>query len=77
MNSDDAGRFPRMLVGKSVDCVSAADAAAVQLANEILCGADVTPHLPDVERIAQLLLRYGRPAAAEVLREIAKGDICG
>jgi hypothetical protein len=73
IHPDENGLFPVLLISQVVVCDSREDANAVAAANSILTGDDPIPYSRAVlEQFADVLLRYGRPAAADVLREAAQ-----
>jgi hypothetical protein len=61
------------LEGFIVECESVADAVAVKNADEVLSDRGLSSYAPvELDRLADVLTRYGRQSAANVLRSEAQ-----
>jgi hypothetical protein len=70
--SQDGDRFVVLLQGRAVECLSLEDAAAIKMADGLLADGDSHIYSSDeLDRIAGVLLRYGRQQAAETLAQRA------
>jgi hypothetical protein len=64
----EADLFQVTLLGRTVECISLSDAAAVKTANDILLGDDPTPYASSqLAPLADVLVRYGQRWAADKL----------
>jgi len=62
--------FRLKLCGHVVECATLEDAVAVKSADDILRGDDPTPYRPEqLQRLADVLVRYGHRQAASTLIE--------